>query len=125
MTATLNRSPFLAGQKVRSVTFGPAPGMEYHARVQKTITKPFGQSSRRACRDARSAHTGRRHLQVRIYPKLLWDERGTRTVGLLRNTQPPEGEPGAGERCLWWRRGRVELPVQKGFCGTSTSVAGT
>ncbi len=46
-------------------------------------------------------------------------------VELVRNTQPPAGEPGAADWCLWWRRGRVELPVQKGFCGTSTSVAGT
>ena len=36
--------------------------------------------------------------------------------------EPSKAEPpaltttgGGQERCLWWRRGRVELPVQKGF----------
>ncbi len=30
--------------------------------------------------------------------------------------QPPAGEPGADrDLCSWWRRGRVELPVQEGF----------
>ena len=29
--------------------------------------------------------------------------------------EPPEAsnEPGAADLCFWWRRGRVELPVQK------------
>jgi hypothetical protein len=43
-------------------------------------------------------------------------------VELIKNTQPPAGEPGAAERCLWWRRGRLGLPVQERFClGTISS----
>ncbi len=46
-------------------------------------------------------------------------------VVLFRATdQPLVGVPGADDRWLWWRRGRVELPVQKVLCATSTSVPG-
>ena len=34
----------------------------------------------------------------------------------LNTDQPPAFRPGAESvSCSWWRRGRVELPVQKGF----------
>ncbi len=29
------------------------------------------------------------------------------------NQPPPDGREADGNPCLWWRRGRVELPVQK------------
>ena len=31
--------------------------------------------------------------------------------GVILVNEPPDDDPEA--RCLWWRRGRVELPVQK------------
>ena len=37
-------------------------------------------------------------------------------VILLQNEKLPAGGPGVDDGlCLWWRRGRVELPVQEGF----------
>ncbi len=41
---------------------------------------------------------------------------GSGVVLVPATQQPPAGEPGAADRCLWWRRGRVELPVQRGSC---------
>jgi hypothetical protein len=32
--------------------------------------------------------------------------------GVLLLNEPPDGSPEA-QSCFWWRRGRVELPVQK------------
>ena len=34
-------------------------------------------------------------------------------VVLINQTPQTQDEPEASEPCFWWRRGRVELPVQK------------
>ena len=34
-------------------------------------------------------------------------------LGQGAKQEPPDGGPEAPEPCFWWRRGRVELPVQK------------
>ncbi len=34
-------------------------------------------------------------------------------VVLINQTPQTQDEPEASESCFWWRRGRVELPVQK------------
>ena len=34
-------------------------------------------------------------------------------IALINQTPQTQGEPEASETCSWWRRGRVELPVQK------------
>ncbi len=34
-------------------------------------------------------------------------------VVLINQTPKTQNEPEASEPCFWWRRGRVELPVQK------------
>jgi len=40
--------------------------------------------------------------------------------------QPPPDEQEAGVPCSWWRRGRVELPVQKSSqLGYATGLVGT
>ncbi len=37
-------------------------------------------------------------------------------IELLPKEKPPAESPGANlDLCFWWRRGRVELPVQEGF----------
>ena len=34
-------------------------------------------------------------------------------VVLINEPPPADNEPEAADSCFWWRRGRVELPVQK------------
>ena len=37
-------------------------------------------------------------------------------VVVVQNEKLPANKPGVDDGlCLWWRRGRVELPVQEGF----------
>ena len=50
------------------------------------------------------------------HPSLALGNRGwmrSSEVALINETPPGFSSPGAESLCFWWRRGRVELPVQK------------
>ena len=43
----------------------------------------------------------------------------------IADQPPPGGQEADGVSCSWWRRGRVELPVQKALrLGCTTSLSG-
>jgi len=47
-------------------------------------------------------------------------------IALINQTPQTQDEPEASESCSWWRRGRVELPVQKSSrLGYATGLVGT
>ena len=47
-------------------------------------------------------------------------------IALINQTSQTQDEPEASESCSWWRRGRVELPVQKSSrLGYATGLVGT
>ena len=47
-------------------------------------------------------------------------------IALINQTPQTQDGPEASESCSWWRRGRVELPVQKSSrLGYATGLVGT